>query len=96
MIEAYADRHHRSGRRIGRRLEVRQIAGQSFTTLDRITWTQSVDETAPADWEEQAERISESDLARTPTAAAFSFRPNVPLVPAAPRQDVPGAPRSTV
>jgi uncharacterized protein YfaS (alpha-2-macroglobulin family) len=46
------------------------VAGQSIhTTLDRITWTQSVDENGTLDWEEQAERISETDPIRLVPAA---------------------------
>ncbi len=56
------------------------VASQAIhTTLDRITWTQTVDENGTLDWEEQAERISQADLtANANGTATFTFRPERP------------------
>ena len=56
------------------------VAGQSIhTTLDRITWTQSVDEGGTLVWEEQAERIRATDLtANADGTATLTFSPERP------------------
>jgi uncharacterized protein YfaS (alpha-2-macroglobulin family) len=56
------------------------VAGQPIhTTLDRITWTQSVDADGRFNWEEQAERVNEADLtASADGTATVTFRPERP------------------